>query len=467
MSTNNYANKLFSEDAGVISQNGLSESSDGTVQAPKQTNKFTIDLFDDTASATGFIERNVSNVETALPDMTIYLPQWGYRDYFVERLNWQKGLTSVGDEPGWFYFKIFFHFNTPNGLLGGIVEDEKLKRVPGANCADKYFEMWKGHYKPDNLGERQKALRYFVTCLNKIANDAPWFFQSVTGLDKASVSNLNEVSTKDNKLEIKCMEESIDMRLTTLFDYYKFACFDYINYKEILPENLRKFDMSIVLFGVPIRYLDTRSKLNGKDYDIRKLRPDGSKGQAMTFKMFTFKNCEFDLSGGNNPFMINEVTNANPFQLNSGSFKIKFDRVFNYNQNGFFGTSVSDFGFDDKLGTDMEERFSSLADAFNVLKFSYGVQNDIDNLVPPKTKFSKFYKNMQGMGAGSAYKALIDETEAICQDYYNNVANNMFNNFVANKMGASDIGYITPPEKAINTDYYKKKLKELHRGKNL
>lgn len=399
-----------------------------------------------------------------LPSISLYLPSWGYSDFMAERLNWQKGLNTISGEIGWFYFRIFFHLNTSCGLFGGILYDENGAPLPAATCAKTYFNMWSGHYPSLAMTEREKSLEYFVTQLNNISNKTPWFFKSISGLDKASIVSLND-PFKDNSLEIKCSEESIDMRLTHLFDYYKFACFDYINLKEILPENLRKFDMSVVVFGVPIRYLDTHAKIKGDEFQARQIN---NRDNMMTLKMFTFKDCEFDVESMTTG-ITSEISNENAFELGKNSIKIKYRKVFNYSQNAFTNTIVSDMMLDDNFKSDVSERFNKMSDAFNYLQYAANTvkaaDNFVDNNISSKTKFSKWYKMARNAGVGEAYSALIDETEAICQDYYNNIAHNLYTQTIGNKyLKSSELGFIVPHDTVSGSDYDKQKIYDMYHG---
>lgn len=407
-----------------------------------------------------------SEIKTdVLPELGIFLPQWGYSDFMTERLNWQKGLNDIGGEPGWFYFRVFFHFNTAYGLFGGQLSSGGAQ-ITNKTCAKSFFELWKDHYPTLDMYNREKSLNTFCNMLNNISNNTPWFFHSISGMDKASVTNMNE-PFKDNTLEIKCLEESIDMRLSTLFEYYKYACFDYINLKEIIPENLRKFDMSVVVFGVPIRYLDTHSKINGKEYQSRTIRGENG-GNKMTMSMYTFKECEFDTENMAEP-MPADMSNEHAFQNNNISIKIKYKKVFNYKQNGFGGTAISPLGMINKTGSDMSSRLGKMSDAFKSMRsYASGVStsdNFVDKFIGNKTQFSKWYKFARSQGVGSSAKMLIDETEAICQDYYSNVAHSVFNTVVGKGvLGASELGSITPPDKGVNTDYYKETLNNIYKG---
>lgn len=408
-------------------------------------------------------------LSTILPPLTQLIPNWGYSDFIRERMNWQKGIDSFGSEPGWFYFKIFFHFNTSTGLFGGILGDN-TSQFPGHNCANKYLEAWKGHYIPESIGQRQKSLKYFVNCLNNISVNAPWFFQSVSGLDKVGIENMNE-PWKNNSIEIKCLEESIDMRLTKLMDYYKFAAFDYINYKEIIPENLRKFDMSIVLFGLPIRYLDTNSKIMGEKFSGRQLNPSISGSNKMTFKLYSFKNCEFDMSSLN-ASTPGEVTVNEPFQMGKSTIKINYQKVFSGTQDGFGGEFVSDLGLIDKetsggqYQSDMVSRLSKIAQAYKKMK-NDAAALDTTSKIADTLGVGKYFNMYKNSGLNQAYKALIDETEMMCQDYYNNVGSKLMNYGLSHFLGSSEMGSITPPEYSFGSDYYKKQLKRLAKGKNI
>ena len=184
------------------------------------------------------------------------LPNYGVEEYIADRTRFVKGMTSLGNEPGWFYFKVMFKFNTNFGLLGGLLSDNHNSFYYASNAAIRYLWLLRHHYKPENIKHRMIALYKFGAMLNKIVNEAPWCIKSVGGLADALNTYTKDFS-KERSLELTFAAENMDMRISTLFDLYKYACFDDINCKEIIPENLRKFDMAIVFFHVPIKYLQT------------------------------------------------------------------------------------------------------------------------------------------------------------------------------------------------------------------
>ena len=69
------------------------------------------------------------------------IPNWGIKDYIRERAIWQKGVESLAGEPGWFYFKIFFKFNTNYGLFGGILDNAE-----SSNTALEYLDLCRSNY---------------------------------------------------------------------------------------------------------------------------------------------------------------------------------------------------------------------------------------------------------------------------------------------------------------------------------
>ena len=304
------------------------------------------------------------------------IPNWGIKDYIRERAIWQKGVESLTGEPGWFYFKIFFKFNTNYGLFGGILEDENNS----INTAIQYLENCKDSYTVNQIEEREIALLKFVGSLSYINENAPWFFNSITGLDKANNIKINE-PFNNNEIEIGVREDAVDMRLTTLFELYKYACFDNVNLKEIIPENLRKFDMTILVFHTPLRYYQTgfQSMKNGtheyKSFNSVQF------GDRMSYLMFTFANCEFDIDSINS-VIPGEMSNETAFNLGKSNFKIKYKRVYKHTNNEW---SKMFFGDGSKFETE-GDKYKSQSDrigAMNTALDNLGYYNKTADIYKP------------------------------------------------------------------------------------
>ena len=159
-------------------------------------------------------------------DSDIYflkLPDWNYADFINERAIWQKGLSSIFHEPAWFYFKIFFDFDTNHGLFGGLLNDTYM--TSATNSAAKYLYSVRNLHKNMKPKDRINALYKMASILSYINLNAPWYFKSIKGLNKAVLPVLDEFS-KERSIEIETAPEAIDMRLSTIMSLYNYTCFD-------------------------------------------------------------------------------------------------------------------------------------------------------------------------------------------------------------------------------------------------
>lgn len=378
----------------------------------KETSNFTLAYIE----KKGFIGANSDSAFKFIKDYEDLNIDWNYSNFFNDRDRWMKGIGDITSEPNWMYFKVFFDFNTTNGLFGGIVnEKEKDSRKISATSALGFYLQWAGHYMAENAKARMVSLQKFVKTLNYISNYAPWFFQAIEGLDSLAIDL--QTPFKDRSFKIKCAPDAIDMRLTTLFDFYKFACFDYVNFKEMLPANLRKFNMSIMFFSVPLRFIDTHSKIGKTEYQIRGTK--GSNGTSAMCKIINFKNCEFDVQKMfNTP---SSMKNESPFEFSSNTIEIKYQRSFETIVNPYFNIKQSMFGIE-SINSDIHERFRSIGGVTNLLQSSTGNKSN---------GFLNTMKSVLGIGANTSQvsntvseavsQSLVDETESFCQNLYSTV----------------------------------------------
>ena len=297
------------------------------------------------SSFNGTVSTNKSNIgassESNPFETYVPIPRWGYKDFINERVSWQKSLDSLTGEPGWFYFKIFFKFDTNYGLFPGIL-GPGLKSVYGSqNSAINYLNMIDTTNSYRNNIHYSTALVKFVKTLSWINSFAPWFFKKITGMENANYLDLNEMN-KERYIEIECSEDAVDMRLTTLIDLYRYFCYDHITQKEILPENLRKFDMSVVIFHTPLRYYHTAGKsLTQGSFPYKSMHADEF-SDRMSFRMVTFSGCEFDLASMTS--IPNELNNEKAFNIGQNRIKIKYNRAITTSLNEWFKFIVSDAG---------------------------------------------------------------------------------------------------------------------------
>ena len=112
---------------------------------------------------------------------------------------------------------------------------------------------------------RHRALQAFKETLRNINAKSPWYFQSITGL-KDLVSHKHTMTEgaganpyRKGTLTINCLE-SIDMRISAMAELYKKATYDYIHHRRLVPSNLLKFRMYIVISE--IRNIQLRNDIN-------------------------------------------------------------------------------------------------------------------------------------------------------------------------------------------------------------
>jgi len=136
-------------------------------------------------------------------------------------------------------FKFFFNFDQPtSGLLWGTGMVDPAEAP--VNTA-----LW----FLNKIGDTQRALymQKFLYLLHGINNQTPWFFQEIGGLADAWKRDFNKPLLIDKKIEITCLE-SIDLRVTALLDLYRKACFDWKYRREVVPLNLRQFEMLVYVY---------------------------------------------------------------------------------------------------------------------------------------------------------------------------------------------------------------------------
>lgn len=131
--------------------------------------------------------------------------------------------------------------------------------------------------------DRAILLKKFIYHLIDINNKTPWFFQEITGLDEAWKRGFNAsdgfspLLSEDRKITISCLE-SIDLRITALIDLYRKSCFDWIYRREVVPWNLRQFNVLVYVYelrninkdGLPSAtdFIDMRANLIQQDQNL-------------------------------------------------------------------------------------------------------------------------------------------------------------------------------------------------------
>lgn len=318
----------------------------------------------------GILNKNsMSSDDSNVLDSSLFfrVPNWTYADFIAERTSFQKGFDSATGDPGWFYFKIFFRFDTGNGLFGGVLGEEDMNgemastKHSTGDSAINYLKRNVEHYSKSHMQDRADALTHFCKMLSFLNSRAPWFFDSISGLDRAAVVDFKD-PMKERYLELGFREDAVDMRITTLLDLYKYACFDYVNLKEVVPENLRQFDMVVILFHTPLRWYHTAMHTMRRGSFPYKGIAGNDMENRMTYKMFTFKGCQFvhESLGSVYP---GEMSNENAFSLAKSKIQISYKRVYQHTFNEWGRFFMGDDGIYWNDPNGQSQRLAAIVDA--------------------------------------------------------------------------------------------------------
>mgnify|MGYP000220848417 CR=1 FL=1 len=170
-------------------------------------------------------------------------------------------LRKINEDPTLLSFFMLFNVgdagNSP--LLhptGGAMH--YLKNIIGGTEGDKYAE----------------SLANFQKLLIKINREMPWFWQELSGLETTQTYNKMEDPYwgKDNKIEITCLEENVELMGNTLMKLYRDACFDYQRWVEVIPERLRIF--SVDIFVTEVRTF--QQTISARETDLFGQQPSNS-----------------------------------------------------------------------------------------------------------------------------------------------------------------------------------------------
>jgi len=169
--------------------------------------------------------------------------------------NFKKGVFSDPyDEPTYLTFAIDFNFEAthfaeiegPDYFLHAspLFKNAKGEANDDPNSAQNF--LIKRGYVP-----QANALKTFKEILKYLTFNAPWYFNSVNGLNtlwkNATDTKSGSKSMKNPaRIEINTLE-AVDLRLTEIADLYRNSVYDKFYMRERVPDNLRWFNMDIYI----------------------------------------------------------------------------------------------------------------------------------------------------------------------------------------------------------------------------
>ena len=309
----------------------------------------------------------------------------------ISEFRRSNGKTSqiAFDTPQTYYFKLFFYFDNQKSASPAITTG-----IDSSNLLGLYYDgtalsglPWEGGqvlktddvprpehgYVPVNTAlnyllinyewDRAQKLTKFITLLSELSYKYPWYFQSISGLDNAI--NRKEVTDKDFKIEeqrrsfqIKCLPDSDDNKIGKLLDLYRDIVWSQEMHKEILPANLRKFDMGIFIFSKPIKNMHRRvgrndiittvnsipwDKPSTTTGDYANFAPEFdnfSSGYKTSYKYIEFHNCEIDYNSSASVY--NELNNKEGFNQEY-SINIFYDNALENRYDEWLMKNIGDF----------------------------------------------------------------------------------------------------------------------------
>jgi len=168
---------------------------------------------------------------------------------FVDSFNtverFRRGFLytlTESDEPTFLTFSLDFDFdNIVTNEFFGFYDSPLFIDVNNIDYSAIYYLNAIGRY-----GEAAR-LKEFTRLLSYTSKSQPWFFQSISGLDKlwrAATDMKNNYKGKEIELEIETLE-SLDLRIAYMADLYRSAVYDKMYMRELVPENLRKFKVDV------------------------------------------------------------------------------------------------------------------------------------------------------------------------------------------------------------------------------
>lgn len=330
-----------------------------------------------------------------------------YKCFLTDRINFLRSGTTHGDAfniydtQSHLYFKIFFDFHygkthdNPDNCHGLLwlpvdprVNEEtfpqstKWKSHDSGELESFLTEDTAWNYLQLN-GEYERAykLRRFIQLLSDINSKSPWYFTSVSGLSEALTreqfgNNEFKIEEERKKISIKCLPDAYDNRIGTLLDLYRSIVWSHATKREIVPANLRKFDMSIYIFSDAIgkmydvhrnhnnlpKFISladsnyvVRDQIKQTDKNIHNIDIDAnamidftgnySEGENKTqyivgHKYIEFHNCEFNFNSSNTGY--GELSNAEGFTPEY-TIDISYDNAYERRYDEMFDMILGDF----------------------------------------------------------------------------------------------------------------------------
>jgi hypothetical protein len=354
------------------------------------------------------------------------------------------------DMPGRVYFRVLFHFynNTDvdsgspglndtdfadssfdafSGLLAPVwlglseASQNRIEKISSGQIMADIEAYWNSNTAFSYLminGEQQRArnLKDFVELLSNINTQSPWYFQKITGIDTAvdrqvATNEDFQFKAERDKITIETLDDSYDQRIGTLLDLYRSVVWSWETKRVMIPANLRKFDMTIIAFQLPLRgrhvsrnklSMTTAERRSDSKSSIGSLSllagPSGLtvfdstnnySAPVASYKAYEFHGCEFDYnSSKSGQAEVNNIEGTVP----KYNIDIFYDDMYEIRWNEFMGRFATDL-MDDTQPISINSSF----------KPNTTTDSELDTPIPPSYQSPDTSVVGQLVGAGMSY----------------------------------------------------------------
>jgi hypothetical protein len=171
--------------------------------------------------------------------------------------------------------------------------------------------------EPNFVSQTVLDMLGFISGMKKMITEYPYVINSITGLDKAYENHYGikdpYMGSGDNKITLTCWE-SLDLRVSSMFNRYFNAVYDRQYRRERVPINLRRFNCLIYVHDV--RNFVSKRRDN---YDNRILELTDMYYSAIEFR---FYDCE--IVPGETGNIFNDISNEAPTEMKKTNFTFTY-----------------------------------------------------------------------------------------------------------------------------------------------
>ena len=173
-------------------------------------------------------------------------------------------------------------------------------------------------YSPPALPQTVYDMLGFINGMKKLTIEYPYIFQSVTGLDTAYNKHYGikdpYLGSGDDKITLTCYE-SLDLRVSSMFNRYFNAVYDRRYRRERVPINLRRFNCSIYVH-------DVRNFVAKMRNGMAQNRVVELTDMYYSVIEFRFYDCEIVPEETGNIF--NDISNESPSEMKKTNFTFTY-----------------------------------------------------------------------------------------------------------------------------------------------